>query len=601
MTDKVEIQGKTVDEAVQEALLRMGARRDEVDVTVLEEPKSGLFGLIGNRPARVIVRRRAGGARRGRSNDFRVDSSDHPAHELGSGDGRGGRRGSRGGRGRGGRSAEAGDATAEAGERRGGRRGENRGENRGEGRNEARGEGRGERRGGRSDRRQDGGRGEARAEGRGEGQNERRGGRSDRRRDNAQAAGDAPRPAAVDAAPGQEGDEARSARRRRGRRGGRGRGGSGREGREGRENQRMPVNTAGEHIEDDVLRSIADEQAQFHARIQAEEARAQAEARGTADDGGADDEGAVAEGRGEGRTRGRRGGRSRGGRGRGRGEGRSEDRAEDRADERADDGSGERDEVRAASRREPREERRAAAEPGNGRNEPILPADDAGSPDLPAAAAVEEPIAIGIKAVAYAQPKRGLEEATLDAGLTELTSGMLVRAGFPCRCEVKPGEYRQVRVVTDDISAGMLIGRHGQAIDAVEHLVERMASTAAGDRVRMNLDINNYRRRREDSLEHRVDQAVAEARNTGREVHLDPMDARDRRLVHLQAEEMGMRTWTVSGEGGKHVVISLENNAPRNEDFDPVEVTGQDEGYEAEGYAADAPTVDETEEPGADA
>ncbi|MBE0566319.1 MAG: Jag N-terminal domain-containing protein, partial [Krumholzibacteria bacterium] len=66
MTDKVEIQGKTVDEAVSEALLRMGARRDEVDVTVLEEPKNGLFGFLGGRPARVIVRRRAGGRSRGR-------------------------------------------------------------------------------------------------------------------------------------------------------------------------------------------------------------------------------------------------------------------------------------------------------------------------------------------------------------------------------------------------------------------------------------------------------------------------------------------------------------------------------------------------------
>ena len=95
MTDKIEIQGKTVDEAVSEALLKMGARRDEVDVTVLEEPKSGFLGLLGGRPARVVVRKRRRG--RGGRRDFRKNDSDHKPHSLDGG--RGGRsRGPRGGR-----------------------------------------------------------------------------------------------------------------------------------------------------------------------------------------------------------------------------------------------------------------------------------------------------------------------------------------------------------------------------------------------------------------------------------------------------------------------------------------------------------------------
>ncbi|RKZ11568.1 hypothetical protein DRQ50_13400, partial [bacterium] len=71
MTDKIEVQGKTVDAAVSEALLKLGARRDEVDVKVVEEPKSGFLGLLGGRPARVVVRKRQGGGRRGRGRDYR--------------------------------------------------------------------------------------------------------------------------------------------------------------------------------------------------------------------------------------------------------------------------------------------------------------------------------------------------------------------------------------------------------------------------------------------------------------------------------------------------------------------------------------------------
>ena len=194
---------------------------------------------------------------------------------------------------------------------------------------------------------------------------------------------------------------------------------------------------------------------------------------------------------------------------------------------------------------------------------------------------------------------------------------MLVRAGFPCRCEVKPGEYRLVKVITDDMSANMLIGRHGQTIDAVEHLVERMASASAGDRVRMNLDINNYRRRREDSLLDYVGQMVSQAKSSREDVHLEPMEARDRRIVHLEVELIkGLRTWTLGGQGGKHVVIGLDDGRPRGEEYDPIEVDGDDEQVQAEApreaapevgadgaaVEAEAPAPDEEQErPGADA
>jgi spoIIIJ-associated protein len=168
-------------------------------------------------------------------------------------------------------------------------------------------------------------------------------------------------------------------------------------------------------------------------------------------------------------------------------------------------------------------------------------------------------IATGRKATKYAQPVREVGEDELNPTIVELTTGMLMRAGFPCRCEVKDDEYRQVRVITGDDSAGMLIGRHGSTVDAVEHLVERMMGIAAGDRVKMNLDINNYRRRREDTLAERVAEAVERVRETERDYHVEPMCARERRLVHLAAEEYeGIRTYTLMRSGDKHVVIALD-------------------------------------------
>jgi spoIIIJ-associated protein len=185
----------------------------------------------------------------------------------------------------------------------------------------------------------------------------------------------------------------------------------------------------------------------------------------------------------------------------------------------------------------------------------------------------------GIKGVKYAKALGSVTEEGLDEALTELTDGMLARAGFPCQCETLPGEYRQIKVTTDDASAGMLIGRHGQTIDAVEHLVERMASNAIDARARINLDINSYRMRREESLGERVAEVAAEIRESGRPFHMEPMSARERRIVHMETEKLGgLRTFTMDGSGGKHVVIVLEDEVQEAEhrDEDAEELNNSD-------------------------
>ena len=124
MSDRIEIQGKTVEAAVSEALLQMGARRDEVEIKVLEEPKSGFMGFIGGRAAKVLVRRKPS-RRRGGGQDHRVNDNDYQAHNLGKGGGRG-RGGSRRSSGKasgGDRDGSAADQESDRGEKGGTRRG----------------------------------------------------------------------------------------------------------------------------------------------------------------------------------------------------------------------------------------------------------------------------------------------------------------------------------------------------------------------------------------------------------------------------------------------------------------------------------------------
>lgn len=576
MSESIQTQGKTVNEAVSEALLQLGLRRDEVEIKVIEEPKSGLLGFIGGRPAKVMVRKKPAG-RRGRGRDRR---SEEKAHSLSGG--RGGRgRGAgrsdgnekdkeprqegRGGRGRGGRRGQKPrtDGNEPRAESRGKASGRQRGEPRAaarsdtpaearnEGRNEPRKDSRGGSRNGRTRRGQQDGRQDNRQDNRQDKQQE---ARSQNRND-----GGAER----DAGPTVERRETRGTGRSR--RGSRGRG-RGRDNQ--RENQRdnqapaldeqtsgsvkvVPETAAPErapeasrnaetsnrkektNMTDDIKKTPG-----ASAATDADQARLSAEAAST-------EAAAPAARAAETPTPVVKPKQKRNGWGGGLGS-------------------------RLASKANPavkaKPEKPKAVEVAAPRPAPAAARTDRDGDrarndfrDQRSASAREEVIVSEVPASKYAKAIGEVTEENLDASLSELTSGMLARAGFPCDVEVLAGEYRQVRIASDDESAGLLIGRHGQTVDAVEHLVERMASNAVDDRVRMNLDINEYRRRRQDSLAERVADAVAQVRESGKAYHVEPMSARERRLVHLEVEPLeDMKTFTMVGSGGKYVVIAQE-------------------------------------------
>lgn len=184
--------------------------------------------------------------------------------------------------------------------------------------------------------------------------------------------------------------------------------------------------------------------------------------------------------------------------------------------------------------------------------------------DSRASAGTEERVlAAAVAAGEHAEPWIAAAAADMPQFLQRSATDLMVKAGFPCRVQVQPGDYHLVKMVVDDRSAGVLIGRYGNTVDAIEHLVEKIASRAAGGRVRMNLDINNYRLRREDQLVQRARSAANEARDTGEPVALEPAGGRERRIVHLYIQETGdLTTYTAQGPEGKFVVVCRQEQVP---------------------------------------
>ena len=103
----------------------------------------------------------------------------------------------------------------------------------------------------------------------------------------------------------------------------------------------------------------------------------------------------------------------------------------------------------------------------------------------------------------------------------------------------------------------VLIGRHGQTIDAVEHLAARIAYRDATERKRVVVDAAGYRARRAEALQRQAERAVSEALRFGRPVALDAMVASERKVVHEHLRDRhDVETYSEGEEPDRHLVIT---------------------------------------------
>jgi spoIIIJ-associated protein len=104
---------------------------------------------------------------------------------------------------------------------------------------------------------------------------------------------------------------------------------------------------------------------------------------------------------------------------------------------------------------------------------------------------------------------------------------------------------------------GLFIGRHGQTIDAVQHLAQRIVFPDGPSSVRVVIDANGYRERRAEALRGQADDAADEAVSTGRPVELDPLPPFERRIVHEYLRERGdVDTHSEGNEPERYLVVS---------------------------------------------
>lgn len=115
----------------------------------------------------------------------------------------------------------------------------------------------------------------------------------------------------------------------------------------------------------------------------------------------------------------------------------------------------------------------------------------------------------------------------------------------------------EIRATVNGEDLGLLIGKHGSTIDALQHLATRAAFRGTEDRKRIVVDAAGYRERREAALRRAADRAVEDALSFGRPVELEPMAAPERKIVHQYlATRHEVETHSEGDEPDRRLVVT---------------------------------------------
>lgn len=174
---------------------------------------------------------------------------------------------------------------------------------------------------------------------------------------------------------------------------------------------------------------------------------------------------------------------------------------------------------------------------------------DAESPPL----ATEEP---------EREPDAGEEEpASLEdvaATASEFTRGLLNAMKLEAEVEAKPDGRRVILDVTGS-GLGVLIGRRGQTLDALQELIRTAVQRRLKARVRLLVDVEGYRARRRASLADYARAMAVRAKERGTEIELEPMNSFERKIVHDAVSDVdGATSFSEGDEPDRKVIVRGE-------------------------------------------
>jgi spoIIIJ-associated protein len=187
-----------------------------------------------------------------------------------------------------------------------------------------------------------------------------------------------------------------------------------------------------------------------------------------------------------------------------------------------------------------------------------------GSTELSAAEVAQVATARGSLAMERAELEAAEATPEALAAGREILETLMGHLGFEgVSVEIREGETSRLNVVgegADREALGSLIGRKGERLSALQHLVNLMLSRRTGQWTRVLVDVEDYRGRRERQLAEIAQRAAERVVETGKMLQLEPMPALERRWIHLALRDhAGVGTQSIGEEPNRRVVILPRN------------------------------------------
>ena len=155
----------------------------------------------------------------------------------------------------------------------------------------------------------------------------------------------------------------------------------------------------------------------------------------------------------------------------------------------------------------------------------------------------------------YAPAEPGSQEQKVEIFL----KGLLERMGS----DAVPHAVRTDDAISVELTGenlGALIGRRGETLDAIQHLANYTLNHDASKRTRVNVDAENYRGKREQSLQHLAKKMAAKVVKYRKNMMLEPMNAYERHVIHATLQDVpGVTTYSTGTEPNRRVIVAYEN------------------------------------------
>lgn len=143
--------------------------------------------------------------------------------------------------------------------------------------------------------------------------------------------------------------------------------------------------------------------------------------------------------------------------------------------------------------------------------------------------------------------------------MTEFLKGLLERLESQAEIKVYEMEKNRYKVILEGDKLGQLIGRRGETLDAIQQLTNYAINAHKDKRIRVQVDAENYRAKREVSLENLAKKVAGKVKRYHRSVTLEPMNAYERHVIHSALQDVkGVTTYSIGTEPNRRVVVANE-------------------------------------------